>query len=85
MLEAMSSGTPVVSTACGGPETVVKDGITGFLTPIGDADALANAIEKLLRNPELLGRMGASARQDVIDRFSLSAAVRPFVETYDAV
>ena len=39
ILEAMASGIPVVSTACGGPQTSVVDGETGFLTPVGDAAA----------------------------------------------
>lgn len=85
ILEAMSSGLPVVSTRCGGPETAIIHGETGMLTPVSDAAALADTIQSLLDDPILRQRMGQSGRQVAEERFSLAAAGRPFLERYDAL
>lgn len=58
VLEAMQLGVPVVSTAAGGPAEIVVDGVTGFLVPPGDTDALQVKIALLLRDGELAAAMG---------------------------
>ena len=83
LLEAMASGVPVVSTACGGPETAVEDSRTGFLTPVGDAEALAEALGRLIGDSSLRARMGEEARRACVERFSVGAASRVFIETYE--
>ena len=83
LLEAMASGLPVVSTRCGGPETVVTEGQTGFLVPVGDAPALAARIGTLLDSDAMRRAMGAAGRRVVVERFSLDAAASPFLQTYD--
>jgi glycosyltransferase involved in cell wall biosynthesis len=83
ILEAMASGLPVVSTACGGPATAVLEAETGFLTPIGDAPALADAMEQLLRDPALCVRMAKAGRRIAEERFSLAAAGKVFLDRYD--
>ena len=83
ILEAMASGLPVVSTHCGGPETAVLDGITGYLTPVGDSKALAKAIQCLLEDRGLRERMSQAARQRAEDCFSISAAAKVYLDEYD--
>lgn len=83
ILEAMASGVPVISTRCGGPETAVVDGETGFLTPVGDAQVLANAIQEILENPTLGQRMGQAGRQRAEERFSLAATGKVFLDKYE--
>ncbi|MGO9097979.1 MAG: glycosyltransferase [Mycobacterium sp.] len=83
LLEAMASGLPVVSTRCGGPEMVVTEGQTGFLVPVGDAPALAARIGTLLDSAAMRRAMGTAGRRVVVERFSLDAAARPFLQTYD--
>ena len=85
ILEAMASGLPVISTDCGGPATCIIEGRTGLLTPVGDANALAEAMEKLLRDPALSIRMGKEGRRVAEERFSLSLAGKVFLDTYDNV
>lgn len=85
ILEAMASGLAVVSTDCGGPATAIIEGRTGLLTPVGDANALAEAMGKLLRDPALSMRMGKEGRRVAEERFSLSAAGKIFLDTYDNV
>jgi D-inositol-3-phosphate glycosyltransferase len=60
-LEAMACGTPVVASRVGGLSLTVKDGETGFLVPPRDDAAFAQRISRLLRSPELVARMGATA------------------------
>ncbi len=83
ILEAMASGLPVVSTMCGGPATAIVEGETGFLTPVGDAQALADAMEILLRDPILFAYMGKEGRRIAEERFSLAAASKVFLDKYD--
>lgn len=83
ILEAMASGLPVVSTDCGGPSTAVLDGETGFLTPVGDAHALAVAMQRLLENVELRQQMGRAGREVTEKRFSFDAAGKVFLDKYD--
>ncbi len=83
ILEAMASGLPVVSTRCGGPETVVVDGETGFLTPVGDTETMVDALRRLVESPALRGRMGRAGRRVAEERFSLGATGHVFLEKYD--
>lgn len=83
LLEAMASGLPVVSTRCGGPETCVVEGETGYLTPVGDAEALARRMQALVEDEALRQRLGTAGRALVDKRFSLQAAGGPFLDVYD--
>lgn len=83
ILEAMASGIPVISTRCGGPETAIVEGKTGFLTPVGDSHAMASKMKTLLSNPFLCRRMGEAAREIVQERFSLQAAGKVYLAEFD--
>jgi glycosyltransferase involved in cell wall biosynthesis len=63
LLEAMSFGLPVVATRWRGISSIVREGQTGFLTPIKDSVALADKLEALLLDPELRRSMGAKGRE----------------------
>jgi glycosyltransferase involved in cell wall biosynthesis len=82
LLEAMASATPVVSTRCGGPETVVVDGETGFLTPVGDSRALADRMRQLLESSRLRREMGAAGRRTIESKYSYEVAGRVFLNKY---
>jgi glycosyltransferase involved in cell wall biosynthesis len=85
ILEAMAAGIPVIASACDGiPEAVVA-GETGLLVPKGDATSLAAAITRLLRKPELRGRMGLAARARAVSEFDLGSMLTPLARLYDKV
>lgn len=65
MLEAMALGIPVVATDCpiGGSRMYIKDGVNGFLVPVGDAEALAGAMGRLADEPALGVRFGKEAEK----------------------
>ena len=70
-LEAMASGLPVISTALGtGTSVVNQHGVTGFVVPPGDGQALARSIEVLLENPELRRSFGDNGRKRVEQEYT---------------
>ena len=71
LIEAASSGRPIVSYDVEWHYELVRNGDTGFLVPEGDIDAASEAIIKLLDNPELAGRLGENARKLAIAHHSL--------------
>ncbi len=70
LMEAMAMETPVVSTRIAGISELIDDGHTGLLVAPGRADLLADALERLLRDPALRRAMGSAAREKVIREFN---------------
>jgi glycosyltransferase involved in cell wall biosynthesis len=71
LMEAMSSGVPVVASKLSGIPELVVDGRTGLLAPPGDVDALANALEHYYRDSALRKRLGFAGREKVLAEFDL--------------
>ncbi|HZR95025.1 MAG TPA: glycosyltransferase family 4 protein [Gaiellaceae bacterium] len=65
VVEALAAGTPVLATATGGVAEVVRDGENGLLVPLGDADALADAIRRYFADDALHARLRAAAAPSV--------------------
>jgi glycosyltransferase involved in cell wall biosynthesis len=82
LIEAGALARPVVATKVGGVPEVVVDGETGLLVPPEDAEALAGAILRLLRDPELAGRLGHNARRRVEQRFTIQRAADNLLALY---
>jgi mannosyltransferase len=82
LIEAMSAGAALVASRAGAAELVVEDGVTGVLTPPGDVDALVNALEPLMREPAAAADMGARARAQVVEKFSLEAEASRIAEIH---
>jgi glycosyltransferase involved in cell wall biosynthesis len=80
ILEAMASARPVVSTRLAGIPELVVDGETGLLAPPDDSEALAHALEQLLRDPELRLRFGHSGRARIEQDFQIEQTVAPLME-----
>ncbi len=83
-LNAMGRGKPVVVTEAPGVSDYVRDGETGLVVP-NDPDALAEAVNGLLADPDRARRLGQAARADVEARFTLRAYVDRLLAVADAV
>ena len=83
LLEAMAAGKAVVATRVGGVPEVVVNGVTGLLVPPRDPGALADAVVRLLRDPELRRRMGEGGQERVRERFSVERMVRQTEDLYE--
>jgi glycosyltransferase involved in cell wall biosynthesis len=82
LLEAMASGLPVVVTRVGAMPEVVRDGQEGLLVPAGDAQALADALDRMACEPAARVRMGQSAREVCEQRFGIERMVDALMTTY---
>ncbi len=73
VIEAMSYGLPVVATDVAGMKDVLKDGETGYLVPQRDAKALAEALRKMVEDPDNARRMAANAKELMNTMFDSTA------------
>jgi glycosyltransferase involved in cell wall biosynthesis len=83
LLEAMSIGLPAIATPVGGIPEVVRPGKDGYLVPVADDVALAEAMSRLCRNPLLIRDLGDQARGRAIQEFSFEAMTREYVALYE--
>lgn len=74
VLEAMAAGVPVVATAVSGLPEAVVDGTTGWLVEPDDPVALADALQRVLADPEKARAFGAAARARIAEEFTLDVA-----------
>jgi glycosyltransferase involved in cell wall biosynthesis len=82
MLEAMVSGTPVVSTSTGGIPELLVDRETGFLVPPKKPRALSDAIVYLLQNKDIAVQMGIAGRRRVEEQFDLKKTLNATTAVY---
>ena len=82
VLDAMALGLAVVGTRAGGIPEAIEDGVTGLLVPPGRADALAEAIVRLLRDPAARQRMAAAGRARVEAEFGVARLVEGTLAAY---
>ena len=75
VMEAMALGLPVVGTAIGGTSEQIAEGETGLLVPPADAEALAEALARLVTSDASRHAMGQAARQRVAQHFLLDRMV----------
>jgi glycosyltransferase involved in cell wall biosynthesis len=84
IMEAMATGLPVISSRLSGIPELVDDGRTGILTEPGDANALADALQKLYENPALRFNMGRTGREKVLREFNMKISVEHLANLFAA-
>ena len=85
LLDAMAAGKPIVATNTGGIPEVVVDGETGLLVPPRDHEAMADAIVRLMKEPDLRARMAAAGLARVRKHFSAERMVEQTLRVYRRV
>ncbi len=85
LIEAASVGRPIVTTNVPGCREVVEDGENGFLVPPRDSFALADAIEKLLIDPQMRKTMGSAGRKRAVEEFSSAVIIRQTLDLYESI
>ena len=81
-IEAMASSKPVIATRVGGTPEAIIDGQSGILVPPRDIDAMANAIIRLVGDPDMQSRLGASARLRTEQHYSAASYVAHLDDMY---
>ena len=81
-LEAMSCEVPVITTNTGGTPEVVVDGVTGYMSPIGDTKKMSDDALKILNDPSLHTEMKKNSRLRAITHFSESAMINKYEQIY---
>ena len=83
--EAMSMGKAIVTTDVGSVRQYIKDGISGFIVPVGDTKALIKRVQDLILNPELARSMGKMAREVAKEKLDVSFAAQKYADFYKEV
>ena len=82
VMEAMAAGVPVVASDIPGNRELVVPGETGYLVPIAGRAARARATDQIFNDPALAARLGAAARERMLEHFSIDENVRRHAELY---
>jgi glycosyltransferase involved in cell wall biosynthesis len=85
LLEAQAACIPVVATEVGAVPSVVRNGVTGLLVPPGDADALAQALVRILSDSRAASRMAEKGRERVRERFSSHTMAEKYHSLYEDI
>ena len=85
LLEAAACGRPIVTTDGIGCREVVRHGVEGLLVPQGNAQALADSLQRLIEDPALRQRMGAAARTKAEREFGIEKVVEATLRVYTEV
>ncbi len=85
LMEAAACGLPLVSTAVAGIPELVIDGVTGFIVPQRNPEALADAMERLLEDAGMRERMGRAARELVEKEFSREVSGQRMLEAFASI
>lgn len=85
VLEAMAVSLPVIISRVSGAAEAVWEGITGYIVPIGDTQALAAAMGRMVANPLQARSYGANGRQSLEQRFTMQRMVKEIEQLYESV
>ena len=85
LIEATAAGRPIVATDVPGCRAVVRDGDNGLLVPARDAEALAEALARLVGDAAQRQRMGARGREIAIETFDLDKIIAATLSLYEDV
>ena len=82
VLEAMAAGLPIVANAVGGVPEILEEGVTGIMVPARNPAAMAQALQGVLRDPEMQHRLGSAARARSLSDYTPEAYRRKLAAFY---
>jgi glycosyltransferase involved in cell wall biosynthesis len=82
LLDALALGKPIAATATGGVGEIVEDGVSGLLTPVGDAHALGASIARIALDRALAERLSTAARERA-QQYSIETTVDRTISVYE--
>lgn len=85
VLEAMSSGLPILATSVGANTELIRHGVEGYLYRPGDLKSLAEYMTEVIGNGEQLLKMGRATRQKIVEFYSITKMVSSYKGLYEAV
>ena len=85
VIEGLAHGLAVVTTRVGAHDEAISDGETGVFVPVGDKDALAAALAKLVTDPEIRNHLSSKGRAHYLNHFSMKAYMRSLETLYETV
>ena len=84
-LEALACEVPVIASRVGGVPEVVDDGVTGYLSEVGDLEKMSADAASLLADEEARREMGRRARETAVSRYSTDLVIPRYIEFYERV
>ena len=85
ILEAMSSGIPIVATDVGANRELIRQGVEGYLYKPGDLEGLVNYLLTLIDDKPLVAKMGGAARKKIVENYSFEGMVSAYERLYREV
>lgn len=85
LLEAMASGLPIVCTDAGGPAEYVQDGMTGYVVPVADPEAMSQRVAQLIDDPNLRSVLGREGRRRAEALFSYDRMIDETLAVYQSL
>lgn len=84
LMEAMAAGVPVVATRIAGIPELVEDGVSGYLVPPGEADAIVQRVMQLFEDADLRSRFGRAGKEKVCRDFDVEVEAQKMVGMFMA-
>jgi glycosyltransferase involved in cell wall biosynthesis len=85
LIEAMASRIPVITTPAGDADSIIQDGVTGFVVPFDGVEGIAKRMVQLANSPDLRERLGRAGRRVVETRFSFEQQKNRLLSTYRSI
>lgn len=83
IIEAMACAKPVIASNIGGPVEIIQDGVTGFLIPPAEPEAIATKINELADNPKKVKQLGLNSRKIIKEKYSWNKIALSYNKVYE--
>ncbi len=85
VLESLAYGTPVVASANPGSMEIIDNNVNGCIVPVGDPDAIAVSVKKLIDSPELVKKLSSNGKNVLKNKMSHEKTVKNYIEYFESL